>query len=713
MRRKLPLLAALAALLATPAAAAAAPKKLRGARAPVSQLEQTSSVRSFGVTFRRYRQEMGGLPVIGGEVVLSDAPGSRADLLLDRSRRLSRPGGALLDRRAGVLAARTRLRGRLRLPARASLAILPSADGPRTVWRVLLGTSRPFGSFEALVDARSGDVLRVRSLLHEATGTASLFVPNPVVTNGGLGTLRDNGDADSPELTALRRPVQLPRLSDATTCLVGQWVHAVIGAASSTPGDVCSGSRDWTSVTRSDDRFEALMAYFHVDRAQSYIQALGFTNAMNRQLQVNADGTILDAPLTEQGQDNSYYDSLTRDITLGTGYVDDGEDGETILHEYGHAIQDDQVPGFGTSDDSGAMGEGFGDYFASAMSATFDSKPGFDACFDEWDAYGTLSQGDSRPTANPPCLRRVDYNLRPGQTSPDCPRPANVHCRGEIWSGALWAVRSAIGAQAADRLVIQAQFGLPAEATFDQASRSLVAADRALYGGTHRNLLVSVLGSRGLVDAERLDDTPADAAPLALPGRVSGRISEEGDQVDVYRIDLSARHPLRLRLAGSGGDLDLALYPPGTTSLEAAAAARSNGGTSSELIAYDPPRSGSYYVAVQAAIGSGSYTLDATRDARIRLTSARGGRRVAAIRGSFEPTSLSARAFRLRVERRTCRSGRCRYRRVKTVSARRARSGRVSLRLRLRPARYRLQAVLSARGYPAVKSHRLGLRVRG
>ena len=51
-------------------------------------------------------------------------------------------------------------------------------------------------------------------------------------------------------------------------------------------------------------------------------------------------------------------------IRLGKGGVDDGEDGEVIVHEYGHAVHDSQVPGYGTSLDAGAIGEAFGDYLA-------------------------------------------------------------------------------------------------------------------------------------------------------------------------------------------------------------------------------------------------------------------------------------------------------------------------------------------------------------
>ena len=42
--------------------------------------------------------------------------------------------------------------------------------------------------------------------------------------------------------------------------------------------------------------------------------------------------------------DNSFFSPATRKIKYGSGGVDDAEDADVILHEYGHAIQDDQVP---------------------------------------------------------------------------------------------------------------------------------------------------------------------------------------------------------------------------------------------------------------------------------------------------------------------------------------------------------------------------------
>ena len=51
-------------------------------------------------------------------------------------------------------------------------------------------------------------------------------------------------------------------------------------------------------------------------------------------------------------------------IRLGKGGVDDAEDAEVIVHEYGHAVHASQVAGFGASLDAGSIGESFGDYLA-------------------------------------------------------------------------------------------------------------------------------------------------------------------------------------------------------------------------------------------------------------------------------------------------------------------------------------------------------------
>ncbi|MBN1529503.1 MAG: hypothetical protein JW895_10615, partial [Thermoleophilaceae bacterium] len=403
-----------------------------------------------------------------------------------------------------------------------------------------------------------------------------------------------------------------------------------------------------------------------------------------------------------------------------------------------HAIQDAQIPGFPLSDSAAAIGEGFGDYFASALSATFTPRAGFDGCWDEWDAFAS-GLGN--------CLRRVDWNLRPGQASSDCPDVTEEHCAGEVWSGALWAIRNAIGGRTADRLVLQSHFSLTATASFGDAARALFAADRALYGGAHRFALAAVLASRGLIDAERLDDTPADAVPLGVPARLIGRLARGGDEHDVYALALGAGQPVVIRLSPAA-DFDLRLLAAGAVSLDAPPIASSEG-AGNEVLRFTPRTAGRYVLDVRAIEGSGQYVLETVSDdrdrdgvadasdlcplvadprqrdwdndgrgdlcdrsARIRIARVmRRGKRVR-VRAQMWPSALPARAMRLHVGQRVCRRS-CRFRRLRSVRPPSAINGHVNLGLKLRPGRYRLTAVVSAKGFRSVRSRSRGISVPG
>jgi hypothetical protein len=143
--------------------------------------------------------------------------------------------------------------------------------------------------------------------------------------------------------------------------------------------------------------------------------------------------------------------------------VDDAEDAEVIWHEYGHSIQDNQVPGFGESLEAGAQGEGFGDYLAGTLGAPLSG--GFqDACIADWDAV-------SYSTTNPPCLRRLDGTKHYPEDL-----VGDDHDDGEIWSAVLWQIRGAITATKADSVILQHHFLLTADASFNQAANALVTA---------------------------------------------------------------------------------------------------------------------------------------------------------------------------------------------------------------------------------------------
>ena len=198
---------------------------------------------------------------------------------------------------------------------------------------------------------------------------------------------------------------------------------------SSTGTPACSATNTFV-YTRDQDQFEQVMGYFWVNQAQEYLQSLGFApGGEHRAILARS----YDLRINQYGVGQLLHDRQGDYIRLGKGGVDDAEDAEVIMHEYGHAIHHDQVDGFGSTIDAGAIGESFGDYFACLRraspprSSTAGRSTAEEACPMDWDATSY--------TAAPHCIRRFDRNL----TLAD--RRNQVHYDGQIWSQALWEIR--------------------------------------------------------------------------------------------------------------------------------------------------------------------------------------------------------------------------------------------------------------------------------
>ena len=186
----------------------------------------------------------------------------------------------------------------------------------------------------------------------------------------------------------------------------------------------------------------------------------------------------------------------TRQLEFGTGDVDDAEDGETILHEFGHALQDAICPDFGQSPEAAAMGEGFGDYFAASFFAdkkTDRRRKRLLAAVMTWD--GILFD-DADDADRPPCVRRVD-SRRSYETFDHSPR-ADEHDNGEIWSATLWDIWKSLGRRVADAIIIESHFQLDGFTTFARGARAILDADRHLFAGRHVVKIKRVFRRRGI-----------------------------------------------------------------------------------------------------------------------------------------------------------------------------------------------------------------------
>jgi Fungalysin metallopeptidase (M36) len=478
--------AAIAALACAPASADPVARVAATAQAPLGSLSAAQPVAvPGGGEIQRYKQRAAGLPVLGAEAVVADSPGAAPVLVTDHTVAGLHPTRDVRVSRAAAIdkAMRKTAASHLRAPTTARLVVDPGSES--VAWRVLVASGKPLGDYEVLVDAAGGTIVRISNMIHNFTGSAMLYVPNPVVEQGSYSGLADRNDRDSGLLTSLRQPVTLERLASANGCLQGQYVSVGLGKKAD---PVCAPGANFNSITRHSNVFEALMAYYQIDRTRAYLDGLGVSHALSPKPQRIRADAIPD--------DNSFFSPRARTITYGTGGVDDAEDADVIIHEYGHSVQDQAVHFFGARLEGGSMGEGWGDYLAATMSSlATGGNSTYDPCMFEWDATSYTNNA---------CARRTDKSITLKAAQRKC--GGDPHCIGEAWSGALWKLRAELGLDPSgrailDRDLLESFFMLSRKSGFRDGARALLAADQTLYGGANAAAISAEMVQRGFCPA--------------------------------------------------------------------------------------------------------------------------------------------------------------------------------------------------------------------
>ncbi|KRF22683.1 MULTISPECIES: M36 family metallopeptidase [unclassified Phycicoccus] len=315
-----------------------------------------------------------------------------------------------------------------------------------------------------------------------STGTGSVFMVNPVQSSGDQ-TLTDQKDSDAAVPASAYATVPLRNL-DGSGYLRGKW--ATVQSATGTPA---FSTTNTFAYTRHQDQFEQVMGYFWVNQAQEYLQSLGFGSTLPG---------IVKQPfvvkIDQYGGDNSYQTDKPYRIRLGKGGVDDAEDAEVIVHEYGHAVHASQVPGYGASLDAGSIGESFGDYLAVSVGLDAAGQYGWpvkaeQACPMDWDATSY--------TKAPHCIRRFDTGMTVKT------REGEVHADGQIWSQALWEIRLGYVAmgkttRAWDTTLIDAQFRFAPDTSFSAAAKATYDTALARDGAAAAALVKARFAARGI-----------------------------------------------------------------------------------------------------------------------------------------------------------------------------------------------------------------------
>src|SRR5256886_7677276 len=312
-----------------------------------------------------------------------------------------------------------------------------------------------------------------------STGVGSVFVPNPVQSLADE-SLTDQKDSDAAVPSAAYHQVTLTNLDGSG------FLHGDYATVYSETGNPAYSRSNSFLYTRHQDEFEQVMAYYWITEAQTYIHSLGFGEWLRP-----IDNQPQKVRLNQLGYDNSFEtDHPILELRFGKGGVDDAEDAEVILHEYGHAVHTSQNFSF-ASEQAGAISEGFADYWAVTVSDVVSKRLGVPEleplpCVADWDSTSYTS-------TVPHCLRRGDLNLHyPGDLN------GEVHHDGQIWSRALWDLRQALGNVKADTIILQGTNGYTGTTMPDLANRT-VAAAQSLYGMSAAKVVRQAFVDRGIL----------------------------------------------------------------------------------------------------------------------------------------------------------------------------------------------------------------------
>ena len=408
----------------------------------------------------------------------------------------------------------------LRKPPRAKLVIFPNhnagqigdyANAYRLAYRAIVHSRQPVASWEYIIDANTGEPLHRRNLLRSADGRGRVFNPNPVVALKDF-RLMDQGDSADAIPEEAYTDVILPELK-GSGFLDGPYVSTRL-----TDNRANEPTLEFNYL-RDDSRFEEVMVYYHIDAVGRYLKGLGFNFVDDWQIPANVH-----FGMTRAG----FYDDSDGSINFGDAGVDVAEDAEVIIHEYGHAILDRQVPSINRGE-GGAIHEGFSDFLAASFfSAVSD---GFsDSVVFEW-------AGSSDPEI---ATRPVNGNKRYPQDVVGEP-----HADGQIWSAALWEIFEAIGRDASIRLIVESHFFLLPDAEFVDGASAIFVADQELNGGVNLDFILGIMENRGFFTPPRLasdafeeNDTADTAAAIDLPFVSEALSIHTADNDDYYRFRL-------------------------------------------------------------------------------------------------------------------------------------------------------------------------------
>ena len=339
--------------------------------------------------------------------------------------------------------------------------------------------------FENVVFGNNGLILHrdLNCYLPDSAISVSVFNPDPLTTANQVygAPYVDDQDNDVLELNAERRTLTVTGNFDGSL-FTAENDFVKISELSAPANQPISKSIPVFNESRSMNGFEDANVLYHITEYQLYIQSLGFNNLVNYQLPVD--------PHALSGQDNSLFSFSSNPpiLLFGEGGVDDAEDADVIIHEYGHAVSFSAAPNSNTGLERSSLDEGFGDYLATSYSR-FLNEYAWERMF-TWDGHNEFWNGRNASSSK---LYKRDLG-------------SSIHANGEIWNSTLMEIWEQLGRDSTDRLVLQSMYGYASNMDYYAAASLLLQADTLLYGARNFCVIYPILLNRGMIRDTVLPD---------------------------------------------------------------------------------------------------------------------------------------------------------------------------------------------------------------
>ncbi len=326
------------------------------------------------------------------------------------------------------------------------------ADRTVAAWQVMLPARDPFGSWQVVLDARSGEVLALLDRILRVQGSGSVYVPN-VVQSGGV-------------------PSQVPLYDlDDSGFLAGRIVRVIDERAVEAFRPELA-----FAFPPSDPRFVQTSVFRSLTDTARLFEQRGFP-AFPEPLHAFVNLPDLDGV----GElNNAFYDPFFGGLFFfgnGDGVVlaNVGTDSDVASHEMGHHLFETLAEPLAlfSSDPVLAMNEGFADAVAAL-----------------WN--GDANVGESVVPGQPYLRTLANANVFPDDVA------ADPHQTGLIFGGMLWSLRQSLGPVEVGEIAMAGLPFLPAQPDAWDFPAALVSGDQAVNGGANAATINAAATARGL-----------------------------------------------------------------------------------------------------------------------------------------------------------------------------------------------------------------------